>query len=170
MRRPEMVVPVGSLQPWPGNPRRHSDPDVAVLVRSIREFGFTNPIIAQKGTNRVIAGHGRLIAAKKLGLTEVPVIFLDIDDAKATALTIMDNRSAELSEWDFTALKSALVDLDDGTFDVSLTGFDKDDIAKMFDGGDPGEEDDEEEKAPPRPVKCPKCGNKFIPLKGKRSE
>lgn len=161
-------VPVGMLIPWPGNPRQHEDHDVAVIVKSIKEFGFTNPILAQRGSYRVIAGHGRLQAAKKMGLAEVPVIFLDItDQKKIEALTVMDNRSAELSRWDYGALKDILARLDDGAFDVSLTGFDKDEISKLFDG--PEEEDEDESGGPsdpvPVPVVCPKCRNKFVPRK-----
>lgn len=159
---------VAQLAPWPQNPRKHGEPDLAVIIRSIKEYGFTNPILVQRGTNRVIAGHGRLQAAKKMGMVRVPVLFLDIDDAKATALTIMDNRSAELSTWDMTALKDCLVTLDDGAFDVELTGFTKDDVAKLFAG--PEDEDPESDEAPPapKPVKCPKCGNTFTPKKKAR--
>lgn len=126
------TVKLSELKPWPGNPRAHG-PDVDALVRSVETFGWTNPILVQRGTNRVIAGHGRLLAAKKAGLKEVPVIFLDLNDQQADAYTIADNRLAENSEWDEGKLKEILIALDDGAFDIGLTGFDRKALDKMID-------------------------------------
>jgi len=109
---------ISQLKPWRGNPRKHSD-DVDALVRSIERFGWTNPILIQRGTLRVIAGHGRLQAAKDAGLTSVPTIELDLDDQDADAYTVADNRLGELSEWDTDALTNILDSLTDAGYDIS---------------------------------------------------
>src|SRR5690606_23334754 len=83
------------LRPFEGNPRTISERGLEKLQRSVEEFGFTNPILVQRGTNMIIAGHQRLKAAKAAGLTEVPVVYLDMDDTTAKAYTIADNRLAE---------------------------------------------------------------------------
>jgi hypothetical protein len=113
-------VPIDTLHEFDMNPRSHGD-DVNFLVNSISGFGWTNPILAQRGTGRVIAGHGRLAAAKAKGLKILPVIFLDYDDATATAYTIADNASAEHSEWDFSKLDELLAGLE-------IEGFSKEDV------------------------------------------
>lgn len=144
-------VLLSRLKPWPGNPRTKHD--VAAISKSIGHFGFVNPILVQKGTWRVIAGHGRIAAAKKAGLTEVPVVVLDLDDKDAAAYTVADNRLTEKSEWDLPRLKTLLADLDNGSFDLELTGFDADDLARMFDGDRTGEADpDAVPETPARPV------------------
>jgi len=78
-------VPVNSLVPFAGNPRRISPSGLAKLQRSVESFGFVNPILAQRGTNMIIAGHQRLKAAQAAGLSEVPVVWLDMDDVTARA-------------------------------------------------------------------------------------
>lgn len=164
MKRPEIeMVKIDSLIPWPGNPRIHGE-DVAAIVKSIKEFGWTNPVLAQRGTNRVLAGHGRLLAARKAGITEVPVVYLEMDDQKSSAYTIADNKLAEGSSWDAQALKDIFVELDDGAFDIELTGFTKNEVKMFFDGGDPEQQGDDE-KPEPKPVVCPKCKNRFVPKK-----
>ena len=137
-------VKLDDLKVFEDNPRKHGD-DVVAIVKSIEKFGWTNPILIQKGTNRIIAGHGRAMAAVKAGLKEVPAIELELNDADATAYTIADNRLAELSEWDFPKLKDLLVGLDDGEFDLSSIGADdkwlKDmvEYEKIPTSGDPDE-------------------------------
>src|SRR3990167_10965528 len=122
-------VKISKLIPWAGNPRKHGE-DINLIVSSLEKFGFTNPILVQKNTMRVIAGHGRLMAAQKAGLNDVPVIELDLNDKDADAYTITDNKTAENSEWDFVKLKDILVDLNDGEFDLQLTGFDENELKK----------------------------------------
>ena len=126
------TVPLSSLHPFPGNPRRHG-PDIDALVKSVAHYGWTNPILIQRGTGRIIAGHGRYEAAKKAGLAEVPVIELDLDDRDASAYTMADNKLAENSEWDFKLLQENLCELDDGAFDMALTGFGEEELKKMVD-------------------------------------
>lgn len=163
MNTPEIqMIPIGELKPWPGNPRAHGEESVTAVIKSIKAFGFTNPVLAQRGTMRVLAGHGRLLAARQLGIENVPVIFLDFDERKSSAYTVADNRIAELSDWDLTKLKECMVEIDDGEFDVTVTGFEKSDLRRMFAG--PSEEDENtDDEAPAKTVKCPKCGNKFTP-------
>jgi len=102
---------------------------VAQIAASIREFGFTNPVLVD-GANGVIAGHGRILAARKLGMDTVPVIELaHLSEAQKRALVIADNRIAENAEWDEAMLRVELADLQDEGFDLDLTGFDGAEIA-----------------------------------------
>src|SRR5690606_30325255 len=120
------------LRPFDGNPRTISESGLEKLQRSVEEFGFINPIIAQRGTRMVIAGHQRLKAAKAAGLVEVPVVWLDVDDVTARAYNIADNRTAEEAEWDFEALTELLAELESGAFDLTLTGFDEEEIDRLL--------------------------------------
>ena len=125
------AVPITELKPWGKNPRKHAA-DLQPLVRSIEHFGWTNPILVQEKTNRVIAGHGRLEAARQAGLSEVPAIFLDMNDDDASAYTVADNKLAELSEWDEVALGSVLADLQGNHYDMTLMGFSDDEINQIL--------------------------------------
>ena len=93
-------VPIDELKPFDKNPRKISDAGLAKIRRSIEQFGFANPILVQKDTNVIIAGHQRLKAAKEAGLDQVPVVYLDMDDETAKAYNIADNRTAEEAEWE----------------------------------------------------------------------
>lgn len=144
------------LKPFGGNPRQINEAGLEKLQRSVEEFGFINPIIAQRGTNMVIAGHQRLKAAQAAGLAEVPVVWLDVDDVTAKAYNIADNRIAEESEWDFGPLADLLAELDNGAFDLSLTGFDEDEIERMMNWTPEGDiEEDEVPEPPEEPVTKP---------------
>jgi DNA modification methylase len=127
-----VYVPVNQLKPYKGNPRKINEKGIAKLQRSVEEFGFVNPILAQRGTNMIIAGHQRLKAAQAAGLSEVPVVWLDMDDVTAKAYNIADNRLQDESEWDFTPLADMLTELDTGAFDLTLTGFDSDELEQMM--------------------------------------
>lgn len=118
-----VYVPVNQLKPYKGNPRKINEKGIAKLQRSVEEFGFVNPILAQRGTNMIIVGHQRLKAAQAAGLSEVPVVWLDMDDVTARAYNIADNRLQDEAEWDFTPLADLLTELDTGAFDLTLTGF-----------------------------------------------
>ena len=120
--------PTDKLVPYARNARTHSDAQVAQIVASIAEFGFTNPILA--GSDGVIvAGHGRLAAAQKLGIATVPVVVLDhLTPTQRRALVIADNRIAENAGWDDELLRVELEALQDEGFDLDLTGFDADEI------------------------------------------
>jgi DNA modification methylase len=138
--------PTAKLLPYARNARTHSDDQVAQIAASIAEFGFTNPILA--GSDGVIvAGHGRLAAAQKLGLEVVPVVVLDhLTPTQRRALVIADNRIAENAGWDDAMLRIEIAALQDDDFDLSLTGFDADALAELMAGDEPdaaGETDDD---------------------------
>ena len=125
--------PVGDLIPYVNNSRTHSDAQVTQVAASIKEFGFTNPILVDE-SNGIIAGHGRLMAAKKLGFDEVPTITLGgLTDAQRKAYVIADNQLALNSGWDLDTLKVEVERLSEMEFDIDLLGFDEIEIGKLFD-------------------------------------
>ena len=126
------MVKTEELLPYENNARTHSDAQIAKIVRSIREFGFTNPILTD-GDAGVIAGHGRLLAARKLGLETVPTIELKhLTPAQRKAYVIADNKLALDSDWDMDLLRMELGDLRDIGFDLDMTGFDGMEVDKLF--------------------------------------
>ncbi|MCT2539961.1 site-specific DNA-methyltransferase [Sedimentimonas flavescens] len=133
-------LPITALKPYERNARTHNDKQVDLIARSIREFGFNNPILID-GAQNIVAGHGRFEAAKRLGLATVPTVLLEhLTEAQVRAYRIADNRIAELSEWDPEILRVEIVDLSDLElagdldFDVTLTGFDTAQIDVLIDG------------------------------------
>ena len=124
---------VGDLIPYVNNSRTHSDEQVMQVASSIKEFGFTNPILIDDDGG-IIAGHGRLMAAKKLDIDEVPCIRLGyLSEAQRKAYVIADNKLALNSGWDNDLLKIELMQLDSIDFDLNLTGFDLSELANIFD-------------------------------------
>ena len=124
---------VEALIPYARNPRTHSDAQVAQIAASIVEFGWTTPILVD-GDNGVIAGHGRLLAARKLGMSEVPVIELaHLSAAQKRALVIADNRIAIDAGWDEAMLMLELADLAEAGFDLDITGFSTAEIERLLD-------------------------------------
>lgn len=120
------------LIPYINNSRKHSDDQVSQIAASIKEFGWTNPILVD-GDNGIIAGHGRIMAAKKLGMTEVPVIELaHLSNEQRKALIIADNKLALNSDWDTSLLAIELKDLQDLGFDLNLTGFNGEELANLL--------------------------------------
>lgn len=114
---------VEKLVPWARNPRTHSDAQVAQIAASIDEFGFNNPILVDSKAG-IIAGHGRLLAAKKLGLIEVPVIVLDhLTEAQKRAYIIADNQLALNAGWDDELLRAELAALQAEDFNLDVIGF-----------------------------------------------
>jgi DNA modification methylase len=125
------TIKTADLIPYARNSRTHSDAQVSKLAASIKEFGFLNPVIVD-GENGIIAGHGRILAAQKLGLEAVPTIEADhLSEAQRRAYVIADNRLALDAGWDDELLRIELGDLDAEGFDLSLTGFDLDEIASL---------------------------------------
>lgn len=115
---------VKDLKPYENNARRHQEADVAAIMASIKEFGFNDPIGIWSDDNIVVEGHGRLVAAKKLGMTKVPCIRLDdLTDEQRRAYALAHNKTAELSEWDAGMLDIELGDITD--IDMSAFGFDE---------------------------------------------
>jgi len=131
---------VEDLIPYANNSRTHSDAQVAQIAASIKEFGWTNPILVD-GEKGIIAGHGRLLAARKLEMSEVPVIELNhLTPTQKKALIIADNKLALNADWEQELLKIEIQALSDDDFDITLLGFDEIELGKMFDEMD--EEDD----------------------------
>ena len=125
-------VEVTALIPYAKNSRTHDDAQIAQIAASIKEFGWTNPILVD-GDKGIIAGHGRLMAARKLKMDKVPVIELNgMTDAQKKAYVIADNRLALNAGWDNAMLTIELQDLEDEGFDLSLTGFDKDELDALL--------------------------------------
>ncbi len=143
-------VHLADLKPYANNPRTHSKAQIRQIARSIEQFGWTNPILVD-AENGVIAGHGRLEAAKELGISEVPVLRLDqMSAADKKAYIIADNKLAENAGWDGTLLAvelQGLLDLD-VDFDLELTGFDMGEIDIIL-----GQNEEPEEDAVPEPDK-----------------
>jgi ParB-like chromosome segregation protein Spo0J len=124
--------PVEKLIPYARNARTHSDAQVAQIAASIREFGFTNPVLIDGGGN-IIAGHGRVLAARKLGMQEVPCIRMEhLTDAQRRAYIIADNKLALNAGWDEELLAIEMRELADVGFDLELTGFDGEELNQLL--------------------------------------
>ena len=125
-----------ALIPYARNSRTHSEQQVAQIAASIREFGFTNPVLID-ADNGIIAGHGRVMAAQKLGRKDVPCLRLDhLTDAQKRAYVIADNKLALNAGWDDEMLRIELDELKAIDFDLSLIGFDDDELKDIFNGSD----------------------------------
>ena len=144
-------IPLADLKPYARNSRTHTSEQVAQIAASIREFGFTNPILIDKAGS-IVAGHGRAQAAKSIGLISVPCLRLEnLTEAQIRAYVIADNRLAELAGWDRDVLAGELRDLLDGGFDASLTGWDGDDLDELLAAADATPEGETEADAVPEP-------------------
>lgn len=125
-------VNIDKLLKFKGNSRVHSENQINQIVKSIKEFGFTNPCLIDENNN-VIAGHGRLEAAKKLKLSEIPCIVIEkLTEVQRRALVIADNKLALNAGWDFNLLKTEFEYFTQNEFDFELTGFDIDEIDDVF--------------------------------------
>ena len=155
--------PIGKLIEYARNPRKN-DHAVDRVAAAIREFGFRVPVVA-KSDGTVVDGHLRLKAAKKLGLTEVPVVLADdMTDLQIKAFRLSVNKMAELAEWDDELLAIELHELNAADFDMALLGFDASELSiKMGMGADftPGTEEDQSRLDEKSPITCPACGHEF---------
>jgi DNA modification methylase len=125
--------PIEAIKPYPGNPRVNDDA-VDAVAASLKEFGFRQPIVVD-ADGVIIVGHTRWKAAKKLGLAKVPVhVATDLPPEKVKAYRIADNQTATLAEWDFELLPIELKDLQQAEYDLSLLGFDENELAHLLDG------------------------------------
>ena len=132
-------IALEALIPYARNSRTHSEAQVAQIAGSIREFGFTNPVLID-GAGGIIAGHGRVMAARKIGLEQVPCIRLDyLTEAQRRAYVIADNKLAMNAGWDDEMLRLELLDLQDAGFDLDLTGFDAGEIEAIINGVEDGD-------------------------------
>lgn len=135
------LVDIGKLIPYVNNARTHSPEQITKLRSSLREFGFINPILVDKDYN-ILAGHGRLAAAKEEGLAKIPCVFVEhLTEAQKKAYIIADNRMAMDAGWDTDLLRVELEALQGEDFDVLLTGFDEAELSKLFDEGNNAKED-----------------------------
>lgn len=136
------LVNINKLIPYVNNARTHNAQQINKLRSSLREFGFINPVIIDRDFN-VIAGHGRIMAAKEEGINEVPCVFVDyLTEAQKKAYILADNRMAMDAGWDEELLKVEIEALQAEDFDLSLTGFDESELAGFFDTADDAKEDD----------------------------
>ncbi len=135
-------LPVGKLLRYAKNSRTHSDEQVEQLVNSIREFGFTNPVLIDE-KNELIAGHGRLAAAEILEMDKVPAIRLsNLSEKQKKAYRIADNKLALNAGWDMQLLAEEVKELMDDDFDIDLLGFNDAELNEMLSDEQPQEEDD----------------------------
>ena len=135
------LVPVDRLIPYVNNARTHSKEQIAKLRASIREFGFVNPVIIDRDFS-VIAGHGRIAAAREENIAEVPCVFVDhLTEAQKKAYILADNRMALDAGWDEDILRVELESLEEMGYDLGLTGFDEKELASLF-PKDEAKEDD----------------------------
>ena len=126
------LVPVAKLVPYINNARTHSPEQISKLRSSLREFGFINPVIIDRDFG-VIAGHGRILAAKEEGIEEVPCVFVDyLTEAQKKAYILADNRMALDAGWDEELLRIEIESLQGEDFDVGLTGFTDDELSQLF--------------------------------------
>jgi ParB-like chromosome segregation protein Spo0J len=157
-------ISIEDLIPYANNARTHSDDQVTQIAASIKEFGFTNPVLIDKD-NGIIAGHGRVMAAKKLGLSEVPAIMLDhLTDIQRKAYILADNRIALNSGWDNELLSLELHDLTELDFNLDLIGFSVDDLRIVMGYGadfEAGTQDEQGKLDEISPTICPSCGHEF---------
>ena len=156
---------VEDLIPYVNNSRKHSDEQVAQIASSIKEFGWTNPILID-GTNSIIAGHGRLMAARKLKIEEVPTIELShLTDTQRKALVIADNKLALNADWDTTLLTIELDELLKDGFALDILGFNEQEIKTIMQevNFDAGSEEDQGklDQLDPKWICCPHCGKEF---------
>jgi ParB-like chromosome segregation protein Spo0J len=156
--------PIDRLVPYAKNSRTHSDAQVAQIAASIKEWGFTTAILVDE-TGGIIAGHGRLMAARKLGMAEVPVmVAAGWSDAQKRAYVIADNKLALNAGWDNELLALELGELGDLGFDLDLTGFKAEEIQTLQPPDfEPGTEEDQGklDQLDPKWIACPHCGKEF---------
>jgi ParB-like chromosome segregation protein Spo0J len=153
-------VDIAELKPWAKNPRLN-DAAVPAVAASIKRFGFSSPIIARREDGEIIAGHTRIKAAETLGLTRVPVRYMDLDPADAHLLAIADNKLNEKADWDESLVASILSEF--SLDDAALAGFDSNELEKLGSGvlGTPPDEFLSFDEGLPTDHMCPKCGFEF---------
>lgn len=154
-------ISINKLMPYENNARKHTEEDVQTIINSIQEFGFNDPVGVWGENNIIVEGHGRFLAAKKLGIKEIPCIRLDeLSDEQRKAYSLAHNKTAEMSTWDFEKLEMEL---------ESITGIDMSEFNFNLDGGNTFDEsqldelfaDAPEKEKKPKMIKCPHCGEEF---------
>ena len=136
------LVDIDKLVPYANNARTHSPAQINKLRSSLRGFGFINPVIIDRDFG-IIAGHGRVLAAREEGISEVPCVYADhLTEAQKKAYIIADNRMAMDAGWDEEMLRIEIESLQADAFDLALTGFDEKELSKLFDDGNDAKDDD----------------------------
>jgi hypothetical protein len=163
---------IKDLKPWDRNPRRN-DKAIAKVAASMKRFGWGAPILARTADREIIAGHTRILAAESLGMTRVPVRFLDLDPADAHLLALADNKLNEIAEWDTAAVATILSEY--GLEDAALAGWDAAELDKMAAeiADAPTPESSAEEidvNSFELGCRCPRCGFEFNPKEPLRLE
>lgn len=161
-----VMKPIEDLVAYNRNARQHSLVQIVCLKESIAQFGFTNPVLIHF-SGRIIAGHGRVEAAKQLGFKQIPCIVMhDMTDAQVKAYTIADNQLPTMATWDYDILAAEIDELREEGFDMSKLGFTQEELDELI--GSPDEDpeipDEEEEKKKPESdtTICPKCHHEFV--------
>lgn len=160
-------ISIEELLPYAKNSRTHSDEQTAQIAASIKEFGFTNPVLIDN-ENQIIAGHGRILAARKLKMKEVPCIRLGyLTETQKKAYVIADNKLALNSGWDEELLALEIADLKDEDFKIEILGFTDEELALINDAAnknfEPATEDEQSklDQLDPKWIACPHCGKEF---------
>jgi len=153
---------IDSLTVYKRNARTHSEPQIEQIMASLREFGWTNPVLIDE-KNNIIAGHARVEAARRLEMTEVPCITLDgLTEAQKKAYLIADNKLALNAGWNEELLRTELLDLKSMDFDLDLLGFDPEEMADITLGPEIEQPEYDETAADGvETITCPKCGHTF---------
>lgn len=151
---------LGEIVPYKKNNRKHSELQIERIARSIQEFGFNQPICIDEN-NEILVGHGRLLAAQKLGLKDAPIVRLnDLTEEQKRAYRILDNKLQNDSEWDFDSLSEELDFLQSNGVDLESWGLDDLCLNK---GIEPISADEQSDLSSKDPITCPECGHEFIP-------
>ncbi len=124
--------PIESLKPWAKNPRKNDGEPVDRVAKSIQRFGFSSPIVVRAQDRRIIAGHTRWKAAKALGMTQVPVRFLPLDEDQAAALALADNRLTEITPWDDEALADVMREIEAAGVDMDGLGWTSEELEALM--------------------------------------
>jgi ParB-like chromosome segregation protein Spo0J len=169
---PIVYLPPTELKPHEHNAREHTESAVERLCQSIRTFGFTNPVLIDEN-KRILAGHGRVLAAIKIGLSSIPCRTLSgLSEAQARVYVISDNKHTDNSWFDMRSIKAELLDLDTGEIDLTLTGFSQAELADLLGGSSKKPKDDENVSQTELPVSRPgdiwRLGDSYL-LVGKGS-
>ena len=157
-----LAVPIDSMKLDPRNSRLHPGPNIEAIKRSLEAYGQRKPIVVNAKNQTIEAGNGLWQAAKDLGWTEIAAVMVEDAPDMATGYSIMDNRSADMAEWDMPILKDLLLDLDSLNYPLDLTGFSEKEVEDLMTQFHPVDLDSPDpDKGNEQLCHCPKCGFEF---------